>query len=250
MSGHNKWSTIKHKKGKADAARGKVFTKIIKEITVAARLGGGDIASNPRLRMAVDKAKMSNMPKDNIERAIQKGTGELPGVVYEEVTYEGYGPEGVAVFIEAMTDNKNRTVAEMRYILSKAGGNLGENGSVSWMFDKKGMIVVPKEAVGEEKLTEMAIEAGVDDIQDAGENFELYCDTSAFIDAVRALEEAGLPLEDSTMTMIPKNTVSLDENGAKKVLKMMDMLEDNDDVQNVFANFDIDDEIMEKLAGE
>ena len=250
MSGHNKWSTIKHKKGKADAARGKIFTKIIKEITVAARLGGGDMDSNPRLRLAVDKAKASNMPKDNIERAIQKGTGELPGVVYEEVIYEGYGPEGVAVFIEAMTDNKNRTVAEMRYILSKAGGNLGENGSVAWMFDKKGLIVISKEGIGEDRLTEMAIEAGIDDIQDAGENFELFCDPAAFAEALKALEGQGVAIEDSQLTMLPKNSVSLDENGAKKVLKMMDMLEDNDDVQNVFANFDIDDAVMEKLAGE
>ncbi len=250
MSGHNKWSTIKHKKGKADAARGKIFTKIIKEITVAARLGGGDVEANPRLRMAVDKAKSNNMPKDNIERAIQKGTGELPGVVYEEVTYEGYGPEGVAVFVEVMTDNKNRTVAEVRHIFSKVGGNLGENGSVAWMFDKRGIITVPSDNISEEKLTDIAIEAGIDDITPSDDEFELYCEPSALMESVKGLEAQGVHVNESSLTMIPKNSVSLEENGAKKVLKMMDLLEDNDDVQNVYANFDIDDTIMEKIAGE
>ena len=250
MSGHNKWSTIKHKKGKADAARGKIFTKIIKEVTVAARLGGGDPEGNPRLRMAVEKAKANNMPKDNIERAILKGTGELPGVMYEDVVYEGYGPEGVAVYVEGMTDNKNRTVAEIRHIFSKVGGNLGENGSVAWMFDKKGLMSVDKAVVSEEKLTDMAIEAGIDDIADGGDTFDLYCDPSSLMESMKFLEERGVAVKESSLTLIPKNTVSLGENGASKVLKMMDMLEDNDDVQNVYANFDVDDDVMEKLAGE
>ncbi|HML79788.1 YebC/PmpR family DNA-binding transcriptional regulator [Geobacter sulfurreducens] len=246
MSGHNKWSTIRHKKGAADAKRGKVFTKLIKEITVAAKIGGGDPNGNPRLRAAVDKAKGENMPKDNIERAIKKGTGELEGVSYEEIIYEGYGPGGVAVLVECMTDNRNRTVGEVRSTFTKCNGNMGEAGCVSWMFDKKGLIVLSKD-VDFEKLFETALEAGADDVADEEEQYEVLTDPAAFIDVREALEKAGFPFESAEITMIPQTMVKLDGKNAENMLKLMDRLEDNDDVQNVYANFDISTEEMEKL---
>lgn len=246
MSGHNKWSTIKHKKGAADAKRGKVFTKLIKEITVAAKIGGGDPNGNPRLRTAVDKAKAENMPKDNIDRAIKKGTGELEGVTYEEITYEGYGPGGVAVLVECMTDNRNRTVSEVRSIFTKCNGNMGETGCVSWMFDKKGLIVFAK-TVDFEKLFETALEAGAEDVTDEEEQYEVLTDPSSFIEVREALEAAGFANESAEITMLPQTMVKLDGKNAENMLKMMDRLEDNDDVQNVYANFDISMEEMEKL---
>jgi len=250
MSGHSKWSTIKHKKGATDAKRGKIFTKLAKEITIAAKQGGGDVNMNARLRQAILAAKDENMPKDNIERAIKKGTGELGGGVnYEEVVYEGYGPGGVAVLIEVMTDNRNRTVAEVRHILSKHGGNLGENGCVGWMFEKKGNIVVSKTAIAEDVLLEIAMEAGADDVLDDGEFFEILSSPTLLETLHRAIEAQGIKIEQAQITMIPQNTVQLDESKAEQMLKLMEKLEDNDDVQNVYANFDIDDTLMERLTG-
>jgi YebC/PmpR family DNA-binding regulatory protein len=246
MSGHNKWSTIKHKKGAADAKRGKVFTKIIKEISVAAKLGGGDPAANPRLRTAIDKAKGENMPKDNIERAIKKGTGGMEGVNYEETTYEGYGPGGVAVLVEVMTDNRNRTVSDVRSIFTKCNGNLGETGCVSWIFDKKGLIIYPR-TVEFEKLFDAALEAGADDVSEQDEQFEVITDPSAFIEVRDALTAAGFKFDSAEVTMIPQTMVKLEGKQAESMLKMIDRLEDNDDVQNVYANFDISTEEMEKL---
>lgn len=247
MSGHNKWSTIKHKKGAADAKRGKIFTKIIKEISVAAKLGGSDPAANPRLRTAIDKAKNENMPKDNIERAIKKGAGEMEGVNYEEITYEGYGPGGVAVLVEVMTDNRNRTVSDVRSIFTKCNGNMGETGCVAWMFDKKGLIVFPK-SVDFEKLFEAAIEAGADDVAEQDEQFEVITDPAAFMEVRDALTAAGFKFESAETTMIPQTMVKLEGKQAESMLKMIDRLEDNDDVQNVYANFDIDDALMEQLS--
>jgi YebC/PmpR family DNA-binding regulatory protein len=246
MSGHNKWSTIKHKKGAADAKRGKIFTKIIKEISVAAKLGGGDPAANPRLRTAVDKAKSENMPKDNIERAIKKGTGGMEGVVYEETTYEGYGPNGVAVLVEVMTDNRNRTVSEVRSIFTKCNGNMGETGCVSWIFDKKGLITFNK-STDFEKLFETALEAGAEDVSEEEEQFEVTTDPSSFIEVRDSLEKAGFKNESAEVTMLPQTMIKLEGKSAETMLKMMDRLEDNDDVQNVYANFDISSEEMEKM---
>jgi YebC/PmpR family DNA-binding regulatory protein len=246
MSGHNKWSTIKHKKGAADAKRGKIFTKIIKEISVAAKLGGGDPAANPRLRTAIDKAKGENMPKDNIERAIKKGTGGMEGVTYEEITYEGYGPAGVAVLVEVMTDNRNRTVSDVRSTFTKCNGNMGETGCVSWMFDKKGLITYPK-SVDFDKLFEAAIEAGAEDVVEEDEQIEVTTDPTSFIEVRDALNAAGFKFESAEVTMIPQTMVKLEGKQAESMLKMIDRLEDNDDVQNVYANFDISTEEMEKL---
>lgn len=248
MSGHNKWSTIKHKKGAADAKRGKLFTKLIKEITTAARIGGGDPGGNPRLRKAVDEAKANNMPSDNIDRAIKKGTGELEGVVYDEVTYEGYGPEGVAVLLEVMTDNKNRTVAEIRHLFSKYNGSLGENGCVAWMFDSLGLIAVSKESATEEQLFEVALEAGADDIKDEGEIFEIHTSVEAFEGVLSAIKEAGIETESAELTRLPQTTVKLDGKTAETMLKLYGNLEDHEDVQNIYANFDIPDEIMENFS--
>jgi len=249
MSGHSKWSTIKHKKGAADARRGKVFTKIAKEITLAAKIGGGDPEGNPRLRQAIAAAKTENMPKDNIEKAVKKGTGELgDGVTYEEVTYEGYGPGGVAVLVESMTDNKNRTVAEIRHIFSKHGGNLGENGCVSWMFDKKGNIIVDKSSVTEDELMEIALEAGAEDVVEQQTEFEVRTDPASFEDVKNALEEAGVSCVIAEIGMIPQTVVTLDERQAVQMLKLMEKMEDSDDVQHVYANFDIPDEIMESVT--
>jgi YebC/PmpR family DNA-binding regulatory protein len=246
MSGHSKWHTIKHKKGALDAKRGKIFTKLIKEITVAARTGGsGDVDSNARLRKAVTDAKAQNMPNDTIDRAIKRGTGELEGVNYEEITYEGYGIGGVAVLVETMTDNRNRTVAEIRHLFSKNGGNLGEAGSVAWMFDKKGYIVVDKEAKSEDELFEIVIEAGADDMQDDGDVFEIFTTPDNF-DAVNdAIRKAGVEPQAAEISMVPQNYIKLEGADAKTMMKLYDALDDNDDVQKVYANFDIDESEME-----
>jgi YebC/PmpR family DNA-binding regulatory protein len=249
MSGHSKWSTIKRKKGAIDSKRGKIFTKLIKEITLAARLGGGDIEGNSRLRQAILAAKEENMPKDNIDRAVKKGTGELAGAAaYEEVTYEGYGPAGVAVIVDVMTDNKNRTVAEIRHIFSKHGGNLGENGCVAWMFDKKGSIVFDKKAVGEDALMEVALEAGADDVRDQEMEWEVITDPATFEAVKKAIDQKGWKYLEARVGKIPQNTIKLEAGKAEQMLKLMEKLEDNDDVQNVYANFDIPDDVMEKLS--
>lgn len=246
MSGHNKWSTIKHKKGAADAKRGKIFTKIIKEISVAAKLGGGDPSGNPRLRTAIDKAKAENMPKDNVERAIKKGTGGMEGVTYEEIVYEGYGPGGVAVLVEVMTDNRNRTVSDVRSIFTKCNGNMGEAGCVAWMFDQKGLILFPK-SVDFDQLFEAALEVGADDVVEEDEQIEVLTNPAAFMEVRDALEKAGFKPDSAEITMIPQTMIKLDGKNAENMLKMMDRLEDNDDVQNVYANFDISSEEMEKM---
>ena len=246
MSGHSKWHTIKHKKGALDAKRGKIFTKLIKEITVAARVGGsGDVDQNARLRKVVNDAKGMNMPNDTIDRAIKRGTGELEGVNYEEITYEGYGIGGVAVLVETMTDNRNRTVAELRHLFSKNGGNLGEAGSVAWMFDKKGYFVVDKAAKSEDELFEIALEAGADDVQDEGEVFEIYTAPENFEAVQNALKSAGVEAQASEISMIPQNYIKLETDDAKTMMKLYEALDDNDDVQKVYANFDIDESDME-----
>jgi YebC/PmpR family DNA-binding regulatory protein len=248
MSGHNKWSTIKHKKAATDAKRSKVWTKIIKEITVSARIGGGDASGNPRLRSAIDKARGANMPNDTIDRAIKKGTGELGGVSYEDIVYEGYGPGGVAVLIEVTTDNRTRTVAEIRHTLEKFGGNLGAAGSVAWMFKKRGIISLDKAAATEDKLMELALEAGAEDVRDVGEHWEIETDPSAY-DAVKdALGKASIAVVSSDLSMIPSSRVHLEEPKAESMIKLMNALEDDDDVQNVYANFDIDDAVLERLS--
>lgn len=246
MSGHSKWHTIKHKKGATDAKRGKIFTKMIKEITVAARTGGsGDVDSNARLRKAVNDAKAVNMPNDTIDRAIKRGTGQLEGVAYDEITYEGYGIGGVAVLVETMTDNRNRTVAELRHIFSKNGGNLGEAGSVAWMFDKKGYIVVDKAAKSEDELFDIAIEAGADDMQDEGDIFEIFTTPEAFEPVTEALKQAGIEPQAAELSMIPQTYVALTGTDASSMLKLYEAIDDNDDVQKVYANFDIDESEME-----
>ena len=246
MSGHSKWHTIKHKKGALDAKRGKIFTKLIKEITVAARTGGsGDVDANARLRKAVTDAKGLNMPNDTIDRAVKRGTGQLEGVAYDEITYEGYGPSGVAVLVETMTDNRNRTVAEIRHIFSKNGGNMGESGSVAWMFDKKGYIVVDKAAKSEDELFEIAIEAGADDMQDEGEVFEIFTSPDSFEAVSDAIKAAGIEPQAAEVSMMPQNYITLTGNDAKTMMKLYDALDDNDDVQKVYANFDIDESEME-----
>ena len=246
MSGHSKWHTIKHKKGALDAKRGKIFTKLIKEITVAAKTGGtGDIDANARLRKAVSDAKAQNMPNDTIDRAIKRGTGELEGVSYEEITYEGYGVGGVAVMVETMTDNRNRTVAELRHLFSKNGGNLGESGSVAWMFDKKGLIIVDKEAKSEDELFEIAIEAGADDLQEEGDVFEIYTAPENFEAVDEAIKKAGVEPQASEISMIPQNYIKLEGADAKQMLKLYEAIDDHDDVQKVYSNFDIDEADME-----
>ncbi|MCU0573827.1 MAG: YebC/PmpR family DNA-binding transcriptional regulator [Syntrophobacteraceae bacterium] len=249
MSGHSKWSTIRHKKGAADARRGKIFTKLIKEIMVAARMGGGDINGNPRLRAAVAAAKSENMPKDNIDRAIKKGTGDMGGVSYEEINYEGYAPGGIAVLVDVMTDNRNRAASDIRHIFSKNGGNLGEAGCVAWMFSKKGTIVFNKDAVSEDRLMELALEAGAEDVQDQGEQFEVTTALEDF-NAVRTMfEDHGLTYELAELAMVPQTTVRIeDEKLAQQILRLLDALEDSDDVQHAYANFDIPDEIMNAIA--
>ncbi len=249
MSGHSKWSTIKRKKGANDAKRGKIFTKLIKEITIAAKMGGGDIDGNPRLRSAVTSAKSENMPKDNIERAIKKGIGDLDGAVYEEILYEGYGPGGVAVLVETMTDNKNRTVADVRHYFTKSNGNLGESGCVAWMFDKRGVIVVDAEGVDEEELMDLAIEAGAEDVIEDETTFQILTTPEEFSEVVDSLEKSGVKSVEASISMVPKNTVEVtEEKPARSLLKLLENLEDHDDVQKVHANFDIPDEIMELLS--
>jgi YebC/PmpR family DNA-binding regulatory protein len=244
MSGHSKWHTIKHKKGALDAKRGKLFTKLIKEITVAARTGGGDVDANARLRKAVSDAKGANMPNDTIDRAIKRGTGELEGVSYEEITYEGYGPGGVALMVQSMTDNRNRTVAEIRHIFSKNGGNLGESGSVGWMFDKKGYIVVGKAAKPEDELFEIVTDAGAEDLRDDEDNFEIITAPESFDAVLTAVKTAGIEPEVAEVEMVPQNYIKLAGQEAKQMLKLIDALEDHDDVQKVSANFDIDEAEM------
>jgi YebC/PmpR family DNA-binding regulatory protein len=248
MSGHSKWSTIKHKKGAADAKRGKIFTKLIKEITVAARAGGGDPGGNPRLRSAIAAAKAENMPKDNIDRAVKKGTGELPGVSYEEATFEGYGPGGVAVLVAILSDNRNRTVAEIRHIFSKNAGNLGETGCVSWMFGKKGLIVFEKEKVDEEKVMNVALDAGAQDVRETDKEFEVVCDPSDFEKVKKQMEQAQLNPLLAEVTMVPQSTIRLAGKEAQQMIRLMESLEDSDDVQHVYANFDIPDSEMEQLS--
>jgi YebC/PmpR family DNA-binding regulatory protein len=245
MSGHNKWSTIKHKKGAADAKRGRIFTRLIKEITIAARMGGsGDPASNPRLRTAILAAKTENMPKDNIDRAIKKGTGELEGVNYEESTYEGYGPSGAAILVDSLTDNKNRAVAEIRHIFNKYGGSMGENGCVSWMFNKKGYMSVSKKSVTEDQLMETALEAGAEDVRDDGESFEVITAPSDFETVKEALEKASIPFEEAEITMLPQTTVMLQGKEAETMIRLMDAFDDCDDVQKVYTNADIPEELV------
>ena len=246
MSGHSKWSTIKHKKGAADAKRGKVFTRIIKEMTVAARMGGGDPAANPRLRAAVAEAKANNMPKDNVDRAIKRGTGEIEGAAYEEVVYEGYGPGGVALLVEAMTDNGNRTTPEIRHIFEKNGGNMGTPGSVRFQFERKGYFSVEKSAVGEDRLMEIVLEAGADDLQTGNPDvFEIYSSPENFEGVRQALEKNNIPTVEAKLGQIPSNYVKLDEQKAKAMMRLMEMLDDHDDVQNVWSNFDIPEDMLE-----
>ncbi|VAX15206.1 Probable transcriptional regulatory protein YebC [hydrothermal vent metagenome] len=243
MSGHSKWSTIKRKKAVIDAKRGKVFTKLIKEITVAAKIGGGEIESNPRLRLAVDNAKAANMPMDNIERAIKKATGELEGVTFLELMYEGYGPSGVAFIVECLTDNKNRTVAEVRHLFTKYGNGLGESGSVAWMFDRKGIITFPTHGRSEDDILEIILEAGADDLQTEDEYFEVTTSVDSFEDVRKALVDSDIEIENASLQWIAKNTIEVSGEAAEKVEKLYDMLEDSDDVQNVYSNADFSDEV-------
>jgi len=247
VAGHSKWSNIKRRKGAVDAKRGKIFTRLAKEIIVAAKIGGGDPSGNPRLRTAIAAARAENMPKDNIEKAIKKGTGELESVNYEECTYEGYGPGGVAILIEVMTDNKNRTLPEIRSTMNKNSGNMGESGSVAWMFDRKGLIAVNCSDTTEDELMEAALEAGAEDIVTEDDVFEVYTDQSAFEEVRKAIEEANIPVLSAEITMKPQNTIKLEGKEAEQMIRLMDKLEDLDDIQKVHANFDIADEVMEAL---
>ena len=245
MSGHSKWHTIKHKKGAADAKRGKIFTRIIKELTVAARSGGGDVDSNPRLRTIVAEAKSVNMPADNIKRAIQRGTGELPGVSYEEITYEGYGPGGAALIIETLTDNKNRTVGEMRHVLSKNGGNLGESNSVAWMFDKKGYIVVEKTKAEEDALMAAAIDAGADDMKDDGDSWEIVSTPDTFQKVLDAVKALGVEPGAAEIAMLPQNYVKLEGKPAQQMVRLMEAAEEHEDTKKVWSNADIEEKEIE-----
>jgi YebC/PmpR family DNA-binding regulatory protein len=248
VSGHSKWSTIKRKKGAIDAKRGQIFTRLIKEITVAARAGGGDPDGNPRLRSAIAGAKAENMPKDNIDRAIKKGTGEIEGAVYEEIVYEGYGPSGVAVMVECLTDNRNRTVADVRYCFSKSGGNLGESGCVAFMFDKKGLILVDKTTISEDKLMDLALDAGAEDVVEEESEFQILTAPEDFNAVRESLENNNIQFLEASISMIPQNTIDVtDEKTAKRLVNMMETLEEHDDVQNVYANFDIPDELMDSM---
>ena len=247
MSGHSKWATIKHKKGAADAKRGRVFTRIIKELTVAARNGGGDPNMNPRLRTVIADAKAENMPADNIKRAIQRGTGELPGVIYEECTYEGYGPNGVAVIVEVATDNKNRTVSELRRVFSKNGGNLGENGCVAWMFSKHGYITLPKAKASEDDLMAVALEAGADDLKDEGEDWAVVTPPESLEAVKEAMKKAGFDPAHAEVTMIPQNSVKIEGKTVGTMVRMIEELEDHDDVQKVHSNFDADEKDLQAV---
>jgi len=248
MSGHSKWATIKHKKGALDAKRGKIFTRLIKEISMAAK-SGGDVEKNPRLRTAVAAAKAENMPADNIKRAIQRGTGELPGVSYEEITFEGYGPGGVAILVEVSTDNRNRTVSEIRHAFSKNGGNMGEAGSVSWMFHKKGDIVIAKSAAKEDDLMNLVLENGADDLVDDGENWEILTDPASYETVLEAVKKAGIKPEVAEIGMIPQTYTKLEGHQASTMIRLLEALEDADDVQHVYSNFDFDQAQLEEVAG-
>jgi YebC/PmpR family DNA-binding regulatory protein len=250
MSGHSKWSSIKHKKAATDAKRGKMFTRFIRELTIAARSGGGDPNSNSRLRHAIDGARAANMPSDNIKKAIQRGTGELEGVHYEEFSYEGYGPGGVAILADAMTDNKNRTVSEVRHVFSKYNGNLGETGCVSWMFTRKGVILVPQAAIGEDELMEIVLENGAEDMVKEGTSYEITTATEDFDKVHEALKAKKLPIESAEIAKVPSTTIKLEGKQAEQMLKLYDKLEELDDIQNVWANFDISDEEIEKFNKE
>ncbi|MCH6574422.1 MAG: YebC/PmpR family DNA-binding transcriptional regulator [Bacteroidetes bacterium] len=245
MSGHSKWSTIKRKKGAADAKRGKIFTKLIKEITISAREGGGDPGANPRLRLAIDNAKAANMPADNIERAIKKATGELEGVTYHELMYEGYGPGGVAMLIEVATDNKNRSVAEVRHLFSKYNGSMGENGSVAWMFNRKGIITLPIQNKSEDEIMDIVLEAGAEDLHTEEDFFEVQTDLESFEPVRKALVAADLQIENASLQWIAKNTVNIGTEDAEKVMKLIEAMEDNEDVQNVYSNADFDEELIQ-----
>lgn len=247
MAGHSKWANIRFRKERQDAKKGKVFTKLIKEITIAARNGGGDPETNPRLRTAIQNAKAANMPMKNIENAILKGTGELPGVVYEEVVYEGYGPAGVAMYIECTTDNKNRTVSEIRHLLSKYGGNLGESGCVAWMFDKRGLIQIPKQNYDEEQIMLAAIDAGAEDFKVEDDYYEIHTNYENLDEVNSKLSQQGIYIESADLTYVPQTSIHLDGKNAEQMLRLMEALDENDDVQNVYANFDIDEDVMEKI---
>ncbi|OQX71584.1 MAG: YebC/PmpR family DNA-binding transcriptional regulator [Candidatus Cloacimonas sp. 4484_275] len=249
MSGHNKWSSIKHKKGAADAKRGKLFTRLVKEIIVAARDGGGDPNTNPRLRLAISNARTANMPNANIERAIKRGTGEIEGVNYENFTYEGYGQNGVAIIVETLTDNKQRTVSEVRHTFSKYGGTMAENGAVSWIFEQKGLIEIPKDSLDEEEMMMAALDAGAEDFSAEDDHFEIYTAYADLHTVVQNLEKAGYKIGKAELTRVPKNTVNAD-NVAEKLFNLIEHLEDLDDVQKVYANFEVSDEIMERLSGD
>jgi len=248
MSGHSKWSSIKHKKAARDARRGKVFTKLIKEITIAARLGGGDINANPRLRTAIATAKAQSMPNDNIDRAIKKGTGELGGGQLDQVAYEGYGPGGVALIVDVLTDNRNRTVSEIRFLMSRHGGSLGEAGCVAWMFKKRGVITIDRSTVDEDRLMEVALESGADDVTGDADTFQVLSAPDSFSAARDAIEKAGITIANAEMTMVPENTVKVAGHQAEQVLKLLEDLEDHDDVQSVSANFDMDEEVMAQFS--
>jgi YebC/PmpR family DNA-binding regulatory protein len=248
MSGHSKWATIKHKKGALDAKRGKIFTRLIKEITVAAKQGG-DVEKNPRLRSAVAAAKAENMPADNIKRAIQRGTGEIEGAAYEEITFEGYGPGGVAILVEVTTDNRNRTVSEIRHAFGKNGGNMGEAGSVAWMFSKKGDIVIPKSAAKEDDLMNLVLENGADDLKDDGDNWEILCDPSVYETVLEAVKKAGIKPEVAEIGMIPQNYIKLEGSQVNTMVRLLEALEDGDDVQHVYSNVDFDQAQLEAVAG-
>jgi len=249
MSGHSKWATIKHKKGALDAKRGKTFTRLIKEITMAAKSGGGDPDTNPRLRTAVAAAKAENMPADNIKRAIQRGTGELPGATYEEIQFEGYGPGGVALLVNVTTDNRNRTVSEIRHVFTKGGGNLGEAGSVAWMFHKKGSIIVPKAKAKEDDLMNIVLESGGEDLHDDGDNWEVTTDPGAYETVLEAVKKAGIEVVHSEVGMVPQNYIKLEGAAANQMIRLLEAIEDHDDVQNVFSNFDVDQKQLEEVAG-
>ncbi len=250
MSGHSKWAGIKHKKAAQDAKRGRLFTKLIREITVAAREGGGNPDTNPRLRTAIERARDANMPQDNIEKAIKRGTGELPGVTYETCIFEGYGPGGVAIMVEALTDNKNRTSSEVRNIFSKKGGNLAGSGSVAWVFNKKGYILIDKSQISEDELFAIVVDAGAQDLKTEGKSYEIFCQPQDFEKVKSTLKEKGIKWQIAELTMVPTSTVKVTGNQAKQILALIEALEDHDDVQKVYANFDIPEEIMEQLASE
>ncbi|NTU86983.1 MAG: YebC/PmpR family DNA-binding transcriptional regulator [Chlorobiaceae bacterium] len=250
MSGHSKWATIKRKKAATDQKRGNLFTKLVKEITISARMGGGDPSGNPRLRLAIDTARMNSMPMDNIQRAIKKGTGELEGASYDEITYEGYGPAGIALIIETATDNRNRTVAEIRHIMSRNNGSLGESGSVGWMFHRKGSIEVPKTAAGEDQLMELLLDAGLEDLDGDDEAYyTVLCDVRDIEAVKKALEDAGIAYENAKIDLVPENYIELEAEDAGKVIRLIDALEGNDDVQAVYSNMEISEKAMNTLNG-